>query len=379
MKWRDMLYFALCSIGSSLLRSLLTILGFAVGAGAVLAVLTLGDAGEARVETEIAKLGVNKVWIRQGNLADQFKEDDAELLTTQTGVPACASAVTFATIMSRERLTGAQILGLDERMHEVHSFKIVEGRALKRRECQQGSLVCLIDENLAEYFGNYGIGMPVYAANRRFIVVGIIEMMAGQNAAGTSGMMVIPLSTYLDTFEGSVSEIILHVPSGQEAETVAQQALATMSASGSFRAETLEEEINAAREVIRIFVTVLMAVAAICMLSGGMGVMNVLVLTVRERQQEIGMLKSIGATSRQVCLLFLSEAILYSILGGLLGTLLGDLMIRCASMLIGISGQARLLHIVGVLIASVMLGLVFGVIPAARAANLTPVKALQSQ
>ena len=379
MKWRDMIYFALCSIGSSLLRSLLTILGFAVGVGAVLTVLTLGDAGEIRVEAEIAKLGVNKVWVRQRDNTGAFTADDAALLSLHTGAPACASAFTFASVTANGRIGNVQITGMDERMQEVQAFRLMKGRMFNRREYQQGNLVCLIDENLADAYDDLGIGSSVFVANRRFIVVGIIKTLAGQNIAGSSGLMLLPLSAYLTTFDSNISEIILHVPSGQNAESVAEKALATISPSGAFRTETLEEEINAAREVIRIFVTVLMAVAAVCMLSGGIGVMNVLVLTVRERRHEIGMLKSIGGTSIQICLLFLAESVTYALLGGGMGIILGNLMIQCCGVLIGISGQVRFLHLAEVLLTAMLLGLGFGVLPAAMAARMTPVEALRSE
>lgn len=379
MKWRDMVYFSLCSLCSSFLRSMLTILGFAVGVGTVLTVLTLGDAGEFRVEEEIAKLGVNKVWVRQRDHTGLFSEEDAALLSAQTSAPACAGALTLAPVTVNDQMRSVQIIGLDERMHAVHTFKLVKGRIFNHHEYQQGSLVCLVDENFADSLGNIEIGTAIYAANRRFIVTGITETMAGQNAAGSSGLMVIPLSSYLSTFEGGIDEIILHVPSGQNAEDVAKQALSLMSPSDSFRTETLEEEINAAREVIRIFVTVLMAVAAVCMLSGGIGIMNVLVLTVRERRQEIGMLKSIGGTSYQICLLFLSEAMIYAILGGVLGIVLGNFMVQCCGVLIGISGEVKLSHILAMVVAALMLGLGFGVVPAAMAARLTPVDALRSE
>ena len=378
MKWHDMLRFALRSLSSSLLRSLLTVLGFAVGVGAVLTVLTLGDAGEIRVETEIAKLGVNKVWVRQDDEAAMFSISDAQRLTAVTGAPACASAYTFTSVICNGRSATVQLIGLDERMQEVHRFKLATGRALRKEECRQGSLVCLIDETLADAFDVTEPGQALYAGNRRFVVVGVIETMAGQNVAGSSGMMIIPLQAWLDTFDGSITEILLHVDGGQNAEEVASAALAQLP-DGSFRTDTLEEEIGAAREVIRIFVTVLMAVACVCMLSGGIGVMNVLVLAVRERRQEIGMLKAIGGTSGQICLLFLSEAMMYALLGGGLGVALGHLMVQCCGMLIGISGRISVLHILGVMVSAAAMGFSFGVIPAAMAAKLAPVEALRSE
>ena len=373
----DLIRFAIRSLASNLSRSVLTVLGFAVGAGAILTVLTLGEAGEARVEEEISKLGVNKVWIRANDEHASFQTDDAALLTEMAGAPACASAYTFAPIMVGEKVLTGQIIGLDERMQAVHGYKLVAGRILNQRDDRQGSLCCLIDETLAEA-GELDIGSALYAGNRRFIVVGIMEVMAGQNAAGSNGMMIIPLSTYFETFGGDISEIVLHVPQGKNAEAIAETALSLMTQFGDFRTETLEAEIDAAREVIRIFVAVLMAVALVCMLSGGIGVMNVLVLTVHERRQEIGMIKAVGGTSVQICLLFLAEASMYAILGSGAGIFMGGMMICCCGALIGIAGRIKVMQAVVMLLAALGIGIVFGVMPAASAARLAPVAALRN-
>ena len=139
------------------------------------------------------------------------------------------------------------------------------------------------------------------------------------------------------------------------------------------------EEIDAAKSVIRIFVMVLACVAAVCMLSGGIGVMNILLVSVRERRLlEIGVLKAVGGTSAQVCLIFLMEAASYALLGGVAGVALGDGMVRLFSGWIGFAASLEWNTILPTL-AAATLGVGFGVAPALRAAQLLPVDALRQE
>ena len=379
MSGLDALRFALCSLRSNWFRTLLTVLGFATGIAAVLTVLALGDAGEVRVEDEIAKLGVNKVWIRQSRSGVPITPFDANRLYTATGAPACASAYTIVPLQHNGHSAAVQVIGFDEQMFNVHGLKLIAGRGISEREFQEGSLICLIDETLSDAFRVERTGSKLFVGNRRFVVAGIVETMTGQFGASGAGLLIMPLNTFLATFESDISEIILSVQSGQNAGLVAQQALEAMPASGDYRADTLEKEIDAAREVVRIFVMVLLAVACVCVYTGGVGVMNVMLLTVRERRQEIGMIKAIGGTRQEICLLFLLEAAVIAMVGGCVGTLLGVYMTKFFGALIGIAGKIRGEQVLLLIVVSVIVGVGFGILPAAQAARLEPVEALRSE
>ena len=147
---------------------------------------------------------------------------------------------------------------------------------------------------------------------------------------------------------------------------------------GGYQASTLQAEIDAARSVVRIFVMVLTCVAAVCMLTGGIGVMNILLVSVRERRREIGLIKAIGGTGTQVGLLFLLEAVCYALLGGILGILLGMVMIRLFGAWIGLDAVLSAQMALPAVGIAALLGVIFGVAPALRAAGMLPVDALKS-
>lgn len=377
MTWRDAICLSVSGLRGSFVRTILTILGLGVGVGAVLTVLTLGDAGESRVEDEIAKLGVNKVWIHAKDSRHALSSGDALLIYEATNAPACAGAYTASAVTKGHASAVAQIAGFDASMPVVHAPKVLQGRMFRAEEFGQGSPVCLVDEMLAEHFGGELVGTYLTVANRRFRVIGIIKAMTMQTMSGGNGLLLMPLRTLLDTQGGEIAEITLSVQKGQNAEQVAAQAIRALADGDGFRAETLESEINAAREVVRIFVMVLICVAGVCMLTGGIGVMNVLLVSVRERRREIGLIKAIGGTSGQVGLLFLLEAGAYAFLGGLLGIVLGAGMIRLFGSWIGLDAGLNLMTAIPVLTGATILGIGFGVAPALKAAALRPVDALQ--
>lgn len=183
----------------------------------------------------------------------------------------------------------------------------------------------------------------------------------------------------MDTFQATVSEITLRLSPDMDADTVCAQALSVLDGpEDGYETLSLQNEIDAARQVVRIFVTVLACVAAVCMLTGAIGVMNILLISVRERRREIGLLKAIGGTALQVGLLFLLEAAGYGALGGLLGLALGVMMIRFFAGIVGLDASLTLSTAAPVMLAALLLGAAFGVLPALRAARMQPVDALRS-
>ena len=379
MRFCDAAAFACSSLRNSVLRTFLTIIGLSVGVGAVLTVLTLGEAGEYRVEEEISKLGVNKIWIRPKNEHYRLNDGDGGMIRSRINVSACAAAYTLAPVLYDGEMITAQIAGFDEAIEVVHQPKGVDGRMISLHEFEQGSPVCLIDQTMEDMFGKEMLGKWITLQNRRLRVIGVIESMTAQMMSFGYGMVVLPLRTYMDTFSGSINDITISVQTGQSTEQVAQQAVELLTVPDSYRVDTLETEIAAAREIVRIFVMVLVCVAAVCMVTGGIGVTNVLLISVRERQREIGLLKAIGGTNLQMGFVFLLEAVIYAVIGCISGTLLGADMIRVFSNWIGMDARMDIDIVFSVLLSTAALGIAAGVLPAVSAAGMEPADALRHE
>lgn len=381
MKLTDAAGLSTLNLRKNPMRTLLTILGLAVGIGAILTVWTLGGAGETQVEAEIARLGVNKVWIHaRPDSSRPLTQQDGEALAQATGADVSAGTATLGLVLWGDAPAYAQLTGMDASAEKVHAPQVEAGRFFLPGEYAQAASVAVIDHSLAENLNNEQptalIGQRLTVGNRQMRVVGIASDAAVQWTSACQGTVYLPLETYLDTFGGQVEQLTLSVPRGQRAEELAQAALALLPAD-EFDATTLEEEIDAARAVIRIFVMVLACVAAVCMLTGGIGVMNILLVSVRERRREIGVMKAVGGTSFQVGLIFLMEAASYALLGGVLGMALGGAMIRLFSGWIGFSAALSLETVLPTLAGASLLGMGFGVAPALRAAGMLPVEALR--
>lgn len=380
MTLRDAAALSSVNLRGSMTRTLLTILGLAVGVAAILAVLTLGQAGEAQVEVEIEHLGVDRVWITAARDSRQpLLPEDGGAVAAAVGAPTCAGAYTLGPVRLGDETLIAQINGYDAGVEDVHRPLAQSGRLFTAREYLSGAPVALVDEAIDSALGG-ALGRRIDIGSRKVRVVGVVSGMTALVGSAAEGLVMLPLTTFMDTYAQGVTELTVSVPGGSQAEEVGAAALEALSGRGGvYRATTFQEEIDAARSVMRIFVMVLICVAAVCMLTGAIGVMNILLVSVRERRREIGLMKAVGATSRQVGLLFLLEAVCYALLGSALGILLGSVMIRLFGGWIGLPASLSLRIALPTALAASILGLLCGVAPALRAAAMMPVDALRQE
>ncbi len=383
MRFRDAIHLAAVNIFQTPLRSILTVLGLAIGIGAILSVLTLGDAGQQQVEMEMTRMGVDKVWVTARGQSSRFlNASDGQMLREKTGALATAQAHINMAVSAGNETAYAQVSGCDEYLFSVQQFAVLDGRLLSHRDIQEGAAVAVIDHQLAQVlFGDDAdicVGKRVSVAGRLYHIVGLTKGVSMQMSIGSDGALLIPLSAFADTFGEAVTNVMLSVPKNVSGNTLAKEAMAALEGTGgSFQATTLQAEIEAARAVVRIFVMVLCCVAVICMLVGGIGVMNILLVSVRERRQEIGVLKALGATGWHICLLFLLEAAAYALLGGVLGVITGAVIVRLTGSWIGIWAVIQPGLIPLAVGFATLIGLFFGVAPAWRAARMAPVDALR--
>ena len=382
MKLRDAAHLAFVNIFQTPMRSILTVLGLAIGIGAILTVMTLGNAGQSQVETEIARLGVDKVWITAKHqsalpLTRAYARDAALAADTEGS----AKAYTMSLAVLDGQSAFVQVTGCDDKMQRVQEISLLAGRFFSARDDAAAAGVAVLDESLCHALWDENpeelMGRRISLGGRLYQVVGVIGDQSVQTFGQSEGTVFLPLSTYQDSFGETVSEVTLSVPASGDAQLVAQRALDALPKEGDFEAVTLQEEIEAARSVIRIFMMVLACVAAICMLVGGIGVMNILLVSVRERRREIGVMKALGGTGGQICLLFLLEAAAYALLGGALGIAAGGILVNVCAGWIGLNASLQWELIPAAVGIATAAGLFFGVAPASRAARLAPVEALR--
>jgi len=377
MKQKDLWKLSLLNVFASPLRSILTVLGMAIGVGAILAVLTLGDAGKTQVRSEMSRLGIDRVWLT-AVAAEPLRVGDAALLTQMLQMQATEQIYLPVTITCGEKHCTATAIGCENGYLNMAGLQSAEGRMLYPLEWTAGSRSILLGQELAEKLQAFP-GDAVQIQNVTFIVRGTVQEGGSFSRADAALSAFLPLEVLSEWTGEQVHEVMMSIPehmTPQEAAVMAETVMETRR-NVAVESMTMQVQMEAADSVIAIFVDVLKWVALICILVGGIGVMNILLVSVRERRREIGIMKSLGTTHVQICMLFLMEALVYAAVGGALGVMIGFALIDAAGRSIGLMPVVRAMDCMLVTAAAMAVGLVSGVTPAYRASCLKPVDALR--
>ncbi len=401
MLWNAVLL-ALRELRRNTMRSFLTMLGIIIGVAAVIILVTLGGGATRQVTEQIASLGSNLLMIRPGKHmgpaqstgAAPFKLADAEALARD--VPALAAVAPTAgsamtAIFANENWNTA-VTGSSEQYFRVSNRQLKSGRLFTASDVRSGSAVCVIGETVrAKLFGTRDpIGSRIRLNKLSCEVIGLLEAK-GQSTMGSDqdDIVVIPLRTFHRRVAGNtdVGMIQVSVRDG-ESTAKAEEAITRVlrarrhlseSEEDNFDVFDLKEIATMLSGTTRVLTSLLGAVAAVSLLVGGIGIMNIMLVSVTERTREIGTRLAIGALEREVLLQFLVEAVVLSSFGGLIGILVA---LGSSLALAGVLGIPFVLNAPIVLISflfSAAVGVVFGFFPARKAARLDPIDALRHE
>lgn len=382
MKRSDLLHLSAVNVFTSPVRTALTVLGIAIGVGAILAVLTLGDAGKTQVESEMLRLGIDKVWLTAGD-GGTLRHGDAALLEQKLGTTVTEQVYCPVEVACGNKRMQALLVGCQPNYLALMDTRVSLGRSFWPVEYERGSRTVLIGAQVAR---DLGMNMQETLSSRKisvlgqlFRVAGICEQRNQLSQIDAAQAVFLPLDVFCELLGDTVYEMTVSVPDKAKPQTIANRAVELLESgrAQNVQAVTMQVQLEAATSVMGIFVDVLAWVAAICILVGGIGVMNILLVSVRERRREIGVMKSMGASGKQICTLFLLEALLYALAGGVLGVGTGFLLVAFAARAIGLSAAISGSDILRVLLIALAIGLFFGVLPALRASRMTPVDALR--
>lgn len=378
MKIRDLWKIGVRNIFASPMRSLLTVLGIAIGIGAILAVFTLGEAGRNQVRQEMGRLGIDRVWLTASG-EGTLRQGDGAFLEKELGVPATEQVYAPVEVRLGQRQAEGVLLACGRGYPELGSARLEAGSWLLPAEWRGGRAV-LLGEALARKL-EAKPGDILHILGRGMEVRGIIRLETETAQVDTSMAVFMPIAVFGQMSSLSVQEIILSVPESTMPDRVAAEAQQLMQTRRGTQthATTMQAQIEAADSVVTVFVDVLKWVALVCILVGGIGVMNILLVSVRERRREIGIMKALGTTPGVICGLFLLEALLYAVVGGIAGVGVGIGIIAVAGNSIGLRTTVKAADCLLVVMAALLVGLAFGVLPACRASAMNPVDALRDE
>lgn len=376
------------SVWSNKLRTALSMLGILIGVATVIALVGMGQGSQKEVEDQVASLGTNSlsVTITGRGTATSLSLEDALALADINNIEAVSPTVSgSATVKYGKTSTNVTVEGITGHYETVNDFSVQSGRYIAPIDIRNTQKVALIGVDTAtELFGNDDpVGEVVIVNGSRFTIVGLLEAKGSTLTGSNDEKILIPITTAQKMFDSvGVRSINVKVEDldrmDRAVSALEASLLETFRGDGSsyrvFNQEDAVETLNAVNETMN---TMLLYVAAITLLVGGIGVMNIMLVSVTERTREIGIRKSLGAKRRDILFQFLVEAVVISGMGGVLGIGAGYL----GSYFIGIAdGTDTSVPFDTVIIAfafSAFVGVAFGLFPANKASRLKPVDALR--
>ena len=390
-------------IAAHRLRSILTTLGILFGVAAVISTVGIGQASSDSVNSRIASLGTNELTITGGTSlsggvrggagsAATLTMADVKGLQDQAGLPDILAVApedqTNATIVNGSSNSTNTVEGSSEGWLTANSRTISDGRFFSAANVTTHSLVVVLGSTTASTLGA-GVGSQVNIASTPFTVIGVLTSTGSSGFSNQDDLALIPITTDQDllTGQGRVQRIVIASTSTAtigSAYTEADQLLlqthhVKTPASADFTIVSQSSFLSTAQSVTTTLTLLLASIAAISLLVGGIGVMNIMLVTVTERTSEIGLRKALGATPRDIRRQFLIEASTLSVVGGLMGVATAFIVGVVVPRVTTIGVDIRPAPVIVAVAVAAAVGLIFGVYPAARAAKLAPITALRSQ
>ncbi len=395
---------ALTAVFRNKLRSFLTVLGVVIGVASVIAMVTVGQGSTAQVQSDVASLGSNLMMIRPGapgrgpggasnDAAPLTLQDMDALLHNIPDIVAATPAVTRSqTVVFGEVNHVVQVTGTDNAYFGIRGWTLSAGRMFTETELRAGIPVCVLGTTTAEALVGKGnpVGITIRIGKISCEVIGLLNKReASTFGQDDNATVLMPLKAMQRRITGKsdVQSISVTFGNGTTAEAVTAQIQVLMrerrklsgDENDDFNVFDMKHISSMLTGITSVLTGLLSAVAAISLLVGGIGIMNIMLVSVTERTREIGIRMAVGATERQVLMQFLVEAIVLSLIGGILGILLGLALGAVGSYALNIGFVPDWRIIVASFVFSAVVGVVFGFFPARRAARMDPIEALRHQ
>jgi len=410
MTWWETIRTGWDAIRGHRLRSGLTMLGILIGIAAVVLTVGLGLGSQQEVGARISSLGSNLLIVTPGSstttagvrggfgTASTLTTDDADALASPVAAPDIAAVAPIKS--SSQALTAGSanwttsVVGTDSSWLDVRARSLSDGRFISTADVADSAAVTVLgSETATELFGSPGaVGRIVTINNVEFTVVGVLASAGSDASTNLDDQAVVPISTASNRLVGgatrtAVSTIYIQAASPDVLSAAYQEADALLlnlhhiatPTSADFTISSQQTLLATATSVSRTLTILLTGIAALSLLVGGIGVMNIMLVSVTERTREIGLRKALGAPPAAIRRQFLVEATVLGLAGGVLGAVLG---IGCALLLPGLLGTTIVVSpaaVIGSIAIAMAIGVIFGVYPATRAARMAPIDALRSE
>jgi putative ABC transport system permease protein len=410
MNWAETLRTSWFAIGSHKMRSALTVLGILIGIAAVILTVGLGLGTQKDVSSQISSLGSNLLIVSPGSSTSSagvrggfgtgstLTQADAAALGSTVNAPDIAG-VDAEKSSSLELTAGSTnwtttVVGVTPSYLDVRQRKLAAGTFLTAQDVSdEASVIVLGSETATELFGSTNVvGQSLTISSQTFQVVGVLAASGSNSTSNLDDTALVPLSTMASNLVGgssanSVSTVYLEAKNADALPAAYQEAKSllltrhgiTSTSDADFTISSQNALVSTATSVYKTLTILLTGIAALSLLVGGIGVMNIMLVSVSERTREIGLRKALGAPPGAIRNQFLVEAGTLGLTGGIIGAALGVVAALVLPGVIGSSIEVSGLAIGLSLVVAIGIGLVFGVYPATRAAKLAPIDALRTE
>lgn len=411
MNLLESLRVALRSLAANKLRSALTMLGMIIGVGAVIALMSVGKGAQAMITSQIQGMGTNLLFVTPGNQsqggvrmgqgsAPTLTLEDAEAIGDPANVPAAAAvapeSMMFAQVVAGPQNTSTRVVGTTPSYEEVRNFHVADGEFIGRQHLDARSTVAVLGSNVAlDLFGEMNpVGQTIRINRANFRVIGVMETKGSQAMGNQDDIIIVPITTLLQKLNRqravrggqNINTVYVQAASENLMNDAVQQIGALLRQrhrvpQDDFTVRSQEDLLSMASMITGTMTILLGSIAGISLVVGGIGIMNIMLVSVTERTREIGIRKAVGAKRRDILMQFLIEATVVSLVGGAMGILVGTGLSALISR-IDLGGQTMntMVSADAVVLAvgvSAAIGIFFGIYPATRAASLHPIEALR--
>jgi len=403
MKFIDLIKETYVGLSANKVRSGLTVLGIVIGISSVVAMISIGQGASATIEASIEGLGSNLLTIIPGTVqpgrgfvssgrgsAETLKNSDADAVADVQGVAAVSPEYQqrFQIVSTVGNNTNSLVIGAVPAYETVRNVSVGSGSFITEQHLRSMGRVAVVGATVAaDLFGEEDpLGKTIRVNKVIFKVIGVMDAKGSSGFFNADDMVIVPLSTMQKILSGAehLSLIAVSVLNKDEMPLVQSEASSLLAArhrvtidNPDFSIVSQADIVGALTQVTDTFTIFLASIAGISLLVGGIGIMNMMLTTVTERTREIGLRKALGAKNRDISAQFLAEAIVLTVIGGVVGVILGWLISKTVSQFAGIATEVSLGAVLLAFGVSAGIGIVFGYYPARRASRLNPIEALR--